>query len=190
TKECIIIDPGCFNREEKAELKDFIEKKGLKPIFLINTHAHIDHVLGNDFTYRTWKTRPVMHKKEVPGLLAVPNYAHLYGMNVEPSPEPEIFLNEGDKVKFGNSELDVLFTPGHSAGHITLVTHQQKFIISGDVLFHGSIGRTDLPGGDHETLISTIKTKLLTLDDDYKVYSGHGPATTIGYERKSNPFLQ
>jgi hydroxyacylglutathione hydrolase len=190
TKECIIIDPGCFSREEKAELKGFIERQELKPIFLINTHAHIDHVLGNDFVFRTYNLLPIMHKLEIPGLLAVPNYAHIYGLNVEPSPEPQQFLHEGNQVKFGNTILDVIYTPGHSAGHISLVSHKEQFVISGDVLFKGSIGRTDLPGGDYDTLITSIKTKLLTLPDGFKVFSGHGPATSIGAERKSNPFLQ
>lgn len=190
TNECIIIDPGCYSREEKSELKGFIEERGLKPVFLINTHTHIDHVMGNDFVSRTWNLLPIMHKTEVPGLLAIPSYAHMYDINYEPSPEPVQFLNEGDQVKFGNSALDVLHTPGHSVGHISLVCKEQQFIISGDVLFYGSIGRTDLPGGDYETLISAIKGKLLKLDDGYKVYSGHGPSTNIGFERKNNPFLQ
>jgi hydroxyacylglutathione hydrolase len=189
TGECIIIDPGCYTSSEKNELKSFITSKNLRPVYLINTHSHLDHVLGNNFVHSTWNLLPILHKIELPGLLGVPAYAHIYGINAEPSPEPLEFLNEGDQIKFGNSELEVLYTPGHSAGHVTLVNNKQKFMISGDVLFLGSIGRTDLPGGDYDTLITTIKNKLLPLGDDYKVYPGHGPETTIGYERKNNPFL-
>ena len=111
-------------------------------------------------------------------------------MKSPPSPEPELFIDEGDTVAFGNSSLDVIYTPGHSPGSVSLVNRQQKFVIAGDVLFYGSIGRTDLPGGDYDTLIASIKNKLLTLEDDFKVYSGHGPATSIGFERKNNPFIR
>ncbi len=189
SKECIIIDPGCYSNEEEQALTQFIVQNGLKPVKLINTHCHIDHVLGNSFVANKYNVGLEMHEKDLPTLHATPEYGHLYGFNIDKSPEPTVLLKEGDKVKFGNSELDVLFTPGHCAGHITLVCGKQKFMIAGDVLFYGSIGRTDLPGGDYDTLISSIKTKLLPLGDDFKVYSGHGPSTTIGFERNNNPFL-
>src|SRR5690606_8839390 len=108
---------------------------------------------------------------------------------VDKSPEPAHFLKDGDIVKFGNSTLEVIFTPGHAPGHVVFVNHEQRFVINGDVLFRGSIGRTDLPGGNHQTLIDSIKTKLFTLPDDFVVHTGHGPTTTIGYEKKYNPFL-
>ncbi len=189
TKECVIIDPGCYSNEEQTELAQYIAKHDLKPVKLLNTHCHIDHVLGNSYVANKYNIGLEMHEKDLPTLHATPEYGHLYGFHIEKSPEPSVLLKEGDKVKFGNSELDVLFTPGHSAGHIVFVARKEKFIINGDVLFMGSIGRTDLPGGDYETLINSIKTKLLTLDEDFKVYTGHGPATTIGFEKDNNPFL-
>jgi hydroxyacylglutathione hydrolase len=189
TKECVIIDPGCYSAEEENELNSYIETNELKPVKLLNTHCHIDHVLGNSFVASKYNVGLEMHEKDLPTLHATPEYGHLYGFNIDKSPEPSVFLNDGDKVKFGASELDVLFTPGHSAGHIVFVDHDQKFIINGDVLFQGSIGRTDLPGGDYNTLINSIKTKLLTLPEDYTVFTGHGASTTIGFEKSNNPFL-
>jgi hydroxyacylglutathione hydrolase len=189
TGECIIIDPGCYDAYEEQVLSSFIEKENLIPVKLMLTHSHIDHVLGNDFIFRRYGLKPEMHKLDLAGLQRVPEYGHVYGFKVAPSPEPVLFYDEGDQIKFGNSSLDVLFTPGHAPGHITLVNDEQKFIIAGDVLFYGSIGRTDLPGGDHATLIKSIKEKLLPLGDEYEVFCGHGPSTTIGFERKNNPFL-
>jgi hydroxyacylglutathione hydrolase len=189
TKECIIIDPGCYSPPEKKEIAEFIRANELKPVKLILTHSHIDHVLGNAFIFESYGLKPVMHKLEAPALQQVLQYGHIYGIHADPSPEPELFIDEGNAVEFGNSKLDVLFTPGHSPGSISLVNHHQQFILSGDVLFYGSIGRTDLPGGDYDTLIASIKNKLLPLGDDFKVYSGHGPATDIGFERKNNPFI-
>ncbi|PCJ27371.1 MAG: MBL fold hydrolase [Flavobacteriales bacterium] len=189
TKDCVIIDPGCYSNEEEQELVSFISENGLTPVKLLNTHCHIDHVLGNNFIASKYSIDLEMHKNDLSTLHATLEYGHTFGFNMDKSPEPTTFLEEGDTVKFGNSELDILFTPGHSAGHIVFVNHKQKFVINGDVLFQGSIGRTDLPGGDYDTLIESIKTKLLTLDDDYEVYTGHGSKTTIGFERNNNPFL-
>lgn len=189
TKECVIIDPGCYGTEEEQTLSNYISENGLKPVKLLNTHCHIDHVLGNNYVTNKCNIGLEMHEKDLPTLHATPEYGHLYGFSIEKSPEPKVLLKEGDKVKFGNSELEVLFTPGHCAGHIVFVAREEKFVINGDVLFMGSIGRTDLPGGDYDTLINSIKTKMLTLDDDFKVYTGHGPATTIGFEKNNNPFL-
>lgn len=191
TGECVVIDPGCFDTAEKDILRKFIEEKRLTPVALLNTHCHIDHVLGNKFVADTWKLGLQMHKEDLPILHAQPNYAHLFGMgSLEESPEPSVFLNEGDKIKFGNSELDILFVPGHAPGHIAFVNHNQKFVIGGDVLFAGSIGRTDLPGGSLEVLLNSIVRKFFPLGDDYFVHSGHGPATSIGVEKARNPFLQ
>ncbi|MCB0402754.1 MAG: MBL fold metallo-hydrolase [Flavobacteriales bacterium] len=189
TKECIIIDPGCYSNEEQQDLAYFIQQNELKPVRLINTHCHIDHVLGNAYVASKYNIGLEMHAMDLPTLHATPEYGHLYGFHIEPSPEPTVLLQEGDHITFGNSQLEVLFTPGHSAGHITLVSQEERFIIAGDVLFYGSIGRTDLPGGDYNTLISSIKNKLLPLGDDFKVYSGHGPSTSVGFERENNPFL-
>lgn len=189
TKNCVIIDPGCYSNEEESILSDFIKKNELKPVKLLNTHCHIDHVLGNKFVASTYNINLEMHEKDLPTLHATPEYGHMYGFNIDKSPEPSVLLKDGDIVQFGTSKLEVLFVPGHSAGHIAFVAHDDKFIIGGDVLFHQSIGRTDLPGGDYDTLINSIKSKFLTLPDDYTVYSGHGPATSIGFEKSNNPFL-
>ena len=189
TKECVIIDPGCYEKEEKKEMKKFIEENKLKPVRLLNTHCHIDHILGNSFIADTYNLKLEMHEKDLPVLNSTVDYGQLFGLNVDPSPQPEKFLQEGDEIKFGNSKLKVIFVPGHAPGHIAFVCEDQKFVINGDVLFEGSIGRTDLPGGDHETLIESIMQKMLPLGDDYKVYTGHGSPTTIGFERNNNPFL-
>jgi hydroxyacylglutathione hydrolase len=190
TGECVVVDPGCYTKEEQEELGDFITKQRLKPKYLINTHCHIDHVLGNKFVADTWRVPLLMHKGELNGLHEVVNYAPTMGMNYKPSPEPEIFVEDGDKVTFGNTILDVIFAPGHSAASICFYCKAHKFIVSGDVLFRRSIGRTDLPGGNYETLINSINEKLLPLPDETKVYAGHMQPTTIGEERSENPFLK
>lgn len=191
TGECVIIDPGCFDAAEKQELKNFIEKEGLKPKHLLNTHCHIDHVLGNRFVSVEWQLPLQIHKKDLPTLQSLPNYAHIFGVgNIEESPAPEIFLEEGQCIRFGTSELSILFVPGHAPGHIAFVNHQDKTLISGDVLFAGSIGRTDLPGGSIEVLMKSIVEKIIPLGNEFKIYSGHGPSTSIGEEMRNNYFLQ
>lgn len=189
TKECVIIDPGCYDDRERAELADFIKSKGLKPVKLLNTHCHLDHVFGNEFIAKKYNLKLEAHRNEIPVLDAFLRSAAMYGLNAEPSPEISTFLAEGDIIQFGNSSLEILFTPGHSPGSITFFNRDQQLMISGDVLFYGSVGRSDLPGGNHATLINSIKSKLLPLGDAFKVYSGHGPVTTIGFERVHNPFL-
>lgn len=189
TKECIIIDPGCYDNRERAELDGFIEDNKLKPVKLINTHCHLDHVFGNGFVADTYTLKLEINKQDQPVLDSYLMSAKMYGLNAAPSPQPSVFLNEGDIISFGNSTLEILFTPGHSPGSITFYNREQQVMIAGDVLFYGSIGRSDLPGGNSATLISSIKNKLFPLGDNYTVYSGHGPSTTIGFERKNNPFL-
>lgn len=190
TNECVIIDPGCNNDEERQLLVDFIESKNLKPVKLVNTHCHIDHVLGNGFIHSKYNLPLISHRGEQVVLDGMVNVARIYNINYSPSPDISIYLDEGDKLIFGKTELEVFYTPGHSPASISLFHRPTQQLIAGDVLFQRSIGRTDLPGGDYDTLISNIKTKLLPLGDDVKVYSGHGPTTTIGEERLLNPFLQ
>ena len=191
TNDCIIVDPGCYSNDEKNILKKYIEDNNLNPVKLINTHCHIDHILGNKFVAKTWDLNLETHQNDIELLENSAEIARVYGfIDYEKSPSTTQFLNEGDIVEFGNSKLKILYTPGHAPGHISLYSKEEKFIISGDVLFNNSIGRTDLPGGDFNVLIESIKTKILCLDDDTVVYCGHGPATTVGYERANNPFLK
>ena len=190
TNECIIIDPGCYDKNEKQILQDYILSNNLVPTRLINTHCHIDHILGNNFVSKTWDLELEIHHKDIDLLKNSKNIADLYGfVNYKNSPITNKFLVEGDIIEFGKSNLEVLFTPGHAPGHISLYSKNENFIISGDVLFNNSIGRTDLPGGNYNTLIDTIKSKFLCLDDSTVVYCGHGPSTTVGKERINNPFL-
>lgn len=189
TGECVIIDPGCYTPEEKRELESFITSHHLQPKALLLTHAHLDHILGVGFVYDRWGLQPQLHQNDLQLLQAAPVYGEMWGFRPEPSPEPLKLLDEGDRILFGESRFDVLFTPGHCTGHIAFLNSDQRILISGDVLFKRSIGRTDLPGGDTQTLFNTIKEKLFVLKDDTRVFSGHGPVTTIGEERKFNPFF-
>lgn len=189
TKECIILDPGNSNTSENKKLSHFIEEKQLTVKRLILTHAHVDHISGNRYIFDTYGLLPEVHKDDVYFIEKQLPTANMYGIPAEQSPMPVSFINEGDVIKFGNSELNTLHTPGHSPGSISYYSLEDKFIIGGDVMFYGSIGRTDLPLGHHDTLIKSIKEKLFPLGDDMKVYSGHGMPTTIGFERMNNPFL-
>jgi len=183
TLEAVIIDPGNTEADEHEELKNFIEANNLKLKHLWLTHAHIDHINGNRFVFDTWKLLPQVHKLDLPYIERHKQVADMYSLPCEESPLPDFFLKEGETVSFGKSKLEMIFTPGHSPGSITFYCREQKFI------FYGSIGRTDLPGGDYDTLISSIKDNLFPLGDDVKVYNGHGQPTTIGFEKENNPFL-
>ena len=189
TKECVIIDPGNYNHTENKELSDFITKNGLKPVHLLLTHGHIDHINGNRYVLDTYNLLPEMHQDDIYFIEHHSISANMYGLKVDQSPMPKVLLNEGDIVTFGNSALEIVHTPGHSPGSISFFNKADKFMISGDVLFYACIGRTDLPMGNYETLIKSIKQKLLPLGDDMTVYSGHGQETTIGSERMYNTFL-
>ncbi len=189
-KECIIIDPGCYFEEERKQLQNYIEKEGLKVTRLLNTHCHIDHVLGNKLVVTTYGVGLEIHPLEKLLLDRSPEIGKMYNIPFDPSPEPVRFLEEGEKITFGDDELEVLLTPGHSPGSVCFYSSAGKFVIGGDVLFFQSIGRTDLPGGSHQTLLNSIREKLFVLPDDVTVYPGHGQSTTIGYEKQHNPFLQ
>lgn len=188
TKQCVVIDPGCFDGHERSALADFINDEGLEVVLLLNTHCHVDHVLGNYFVKEKYRTKLLIHAADSATLKAVQVYAPGYGLHGYQSTEPDGFLEEGDIVKFGTQSLRVLFVPGHAPGHIAFYNAESKVIIAGDVLFYNSIGRTDLPGGNFNTLIDSIHNKLFTLPDDVTVYPGHGPETTIGFEKRTNPF--
>lgn len=188
--ECIIIDPGCYDELERKELKDFISENQLKPVRLINTHCHIDHILGNAFVAEEYKLGLEIHEGELPVLQAGSTIAGIYGIPYKSSPPPASFLKQGNEIELDGHVMKILFTPGHSPASICLYDEADKWVIGGDVLFYESIGRTDLPGGDFDTLIKSIRTQLFTLPDDVVVYPGHGQETRIGYEKMFNPFLQ
>lgn len=190
TRECIIIDAGCSRKDEEQLLKEFIEANFLKPVRLINTHAHIDHILGNAFVYHEYKLLPEMHPFELDNFNMGETVSAMYGIPYKPGPAPKNFLKESGEIHFGNTRLEILFTPGHSAGSLSFYHSKENILISGDVLFQGSIGRTDLPGGNFETLATTIKTVLYKLPEHTKVYSGHGEPTSIGEEKYTNPFVR
>jgi glyoxylase-like metal-dependent hydrolase (beta-lactamase superfamily II) len=190
TGECAIVDPGCYTPEERAVLQAFIVENGLKPVRLINTHCHLDHVFGNKFVADTWKLGLEIHRGELPVLEQFTQVCQMYGIpNAQPSPMPECFLEAGGVVAFGETRLDVLFTPGHSPASISFYCQQAGFVLAGDVLFFESIGRTDLPGGNFDTLMQSIRNQLFALPGETLVYSGHGPTTTIRHEQEYNPFL-
>lgn len=190
TGECAIFDPGCYTARERDDLRDFVVTRGLKPVRLINTHCHLDHVLGNQFVAQTWGLGLEIHRGELPVLERYPVTCQLYGIpDAAPSPAPSHFLQAGDVVVFGQTRLEVLFTPGHSPASVSFYCREAGFVLAGDVLFLESIGRTDLPGGDLDTLLESIRMQIFTLPDATLVYPGHGPATTVRHEKEYNPFL-
>ena len=187
---CCIIDPGCYFGNERRALEEYIEREGLTPKYLLNTHCHLDHVFGNKFIHDRYGLRLHLHEKEKIVLDNAPAAGLQWNMPFENYRGELVFLKEGDKIHLGQDVLEVLFTPGHSPGSICFYCPAQQFIISGDVLFRESIGRTDLPGGDTDTLLNSIRNKLWKLPDAVQVYPGHNEPTTIGYEKKHNPFLK
>ena len=187
--DCIIVDPGCYFGNERNELKEFIQNGQLAPKYLLNTHCHLDHVFGNKFIHDTYGLTLHLHEKEKPVLDYAPTSGLSWGLPFDNYRGDLIFLREGEVIRLGEDELQVLFTPGHSPGHVSFWCQAQHFVLSGDVLFRQSIGRTDLPGGNFETLIQSIREKLFVLPDATIVYPGHGPETTVGAEKGDNPFL-
>jgi glyoxylase-like metal-dependent hydrolase (beta-lactamase superfamily II) len=190
TKEAVLIDPACFYKEEEAELSRFVVAQGLKIVHILNTHGHFDHLMGNDFAAMKWGLKVLIHAGDEFMLDQAKQHALMFGITMANPSSEAGSLSEGDVFTFGNSELKVIHVPGHSPGSVAFYSERDKLIVVGDILFEGSVGRTDLPGGNHEQLISGIKKKLMTLDDAVKVYSGHGNETTIGWEKKTNPFLR
>lgn len=189
TGECIIVDAGCYFDYEQKELSDFIEEKKLVPVKLVNTHCHLDHIFGITYCRTKYKIPFVAHQEDlflVEGFVA---HGERWGIPTEPVDGPDEFIDENDVIAFGNSKLKLIHVPGHAPGHLVIYSPEQNFLLAGDVLFYGSIGRTDLPKGSYEQLISNIQQKLLVLSEETVVYSGHGPETSIGFEKKSNPFL-
>jgi len=191
SKNCVIIDPGCYSRDEQFELLNFIESNELKVVALLNTHAHIDHVLGNQFVLKNFKVDYYLHPEDLKVLQSVENYAHLYGFEAyQQSPLPARELSHNQKLQFGELEISVFHTPGHAPGHVVFYFENAGFVVNGDVLFRGSFGRVDLPYGDLETLKHSIFNTMFSLPENTIVYCGHGPETTIGMEKKTNYILQ
>jgi hydroxyacylglutathione hydrolase len=189
-KECCIIDPGCYFASEEQQLVDFVESNGLTPLFLLNTHCHLDHIFGNRFIHKRYGLTLHLHKLEKQVLDLGPVSGQMWQLPFDNYDGELKYIAEGDTIKLGSEELEILFTPGHSPGHVCYYSKDHKFLIGGDVLFQGSVGRTDLPGGDFATLEESIKTKLYTLPEDVIVHPGHGESTTIGEEMKTNPFVK
>lgn len=188
---CVIIDPGCYEQHEKDELVRFIEENNLTPAALLQTHAHIDHVLGCQFILDRYNVDFYLHKEDLTTLASVQSYAHVYGFpGYVPPKAPNVILKGGETLKFGTIELEVLFTPGHCIGHVVYYNRNQNFVINGDVLFAGSFGRVDLPGGNMEVLKDSIYNTMFKLPEDTIVYCGHGGETTIATEKRSNYILQ
>lgn len=187
--KAIIIDPGCYFTAEQETLKKFIDDTQLEPVRLLSTHCHLDHVFGNKWVSETWNLELHLHAGEEQMLKLAPLSGEKWGLPFQNYSGPLHFLEEGDTIRLGNDALKVILAPGHSPASICFYCEEQGFLVGGDVLFRESIGRTDLPGGNHETLLKNIREKLLVLPDEVVVYPGHGPSTTIGHEKTHNPFL-
>jgi len=188
--QCAIVDPACCSPGEQTALKRFIADEGLRPIWLINTHGHFDHVIGNAFVCQTWPVKTVTHRGDLFLMENAYRQGEMFGFSVEQPPTPTVFVDEGDAVEFDDVSLQIRHIPGHSPGSIVLYSPIQKWVIVGDVMFRGSIGRTDLPGGNYDLLITGIENKLMMLPPDTIVHPGHGPDTSLGRERKYNPYLK
>ncbi|AUD03573.1 MBL fold metallo-hydrolase [Spirosoma pollinicola] len=190
TGEAVIIDPGCYEQAEKEALGRFIDSHKLTVKYLLLTHAHLDHVFGVAYVKRKFNVDAYLHESDMVIFNDVPTRCALYGLRgYEPSTIDK-FLKEGDQFRFGNTALDVIFVPGHAPGHVAFVNHAERYIVGGDVLFNGSVGRTDFPYCNHADLINSIRDKFFTLPDDYVVYAGHMEPTTIGQEKRTNPFVK
>jgi len=187
--ECAIIDCGCYDQDEFDELNDLILEKNLKPVLLLNTHCHLDHIFGNRFMLEKYNLGSFCHKDEDANWKSSPKHAKMFGLEMETPPEPSAYLTDGQKISFGQTELVAIHVPGHAPGSLAFYSEKDKVVFTGDVLFCGSIGRTDLPGGNYETIINSIKNKLFTLPADTVVYSGHGDRTSIGEEIETNPYF-
>jgi hydroxyacylglutathione hydrolase len=187
--KCVVLDCGCYNRTEFERLTDFISKKNLVPSLLLNTHCHLDHIFGNGMFLEKYKLGTLCHRDEEVNRKDSVHIASVFGMKMEIPPEPAGLIGEGSIVSFGDSEMKALFVPGHSSGSLAFYSEKDKIVFTGDALFAGSIGRTDLKGGDYDTLIQSIREKLFVLPPDTKVYPGHGEPTTIEIEMKTNPYF-
>ena len=190
SQECVIIDPGCFTIEEENILENYISENSLTPVMLWHTHSHLDHIFGSAFVAKKYNIDLWIHRDDLQTLNSFELVCKTYGIPVRNTPQiANNYFNLDKGISFGNSNLEIRFVPGHALGHVVFISLESNFVINGDCLFDGSIGRTDLPGGNHQLLLDSIKKELFTLDDSLVVYCGHGQETTIGKEKKTNPFL-
>ena len=189
SRECLIFDPGCYFKEEQQKLVQFISEHHLKPAYIIHTHGHVDHALGVNFLKHHFTIEALMHADDLEVLRKSSDFGESIGIEVDQPSDPERFIQEGETIQLGDTEFDVLHVPGHSPGSVALLNKDDQMVFVGDVLFKQGIGRTDLMGGDFDTLIESIRNKLLVLDDNVVVYPGHGEPTTIGEEKRENPFV-
>lgn len=190
TMACAIIDPGCSNQEERNLLRNFIAAQGLKPSLLLNTHCHIDHILGNSFVVDAYKLPLHLHEGELFTYKDTDRWAAMFGLPKFEIPQQLVFLQAGQIISFGSSQLEILSTPGHSIASLSFYHAASHSLFAGDVIFENSIGRTDLPGGNFEVLAKSIREIVYALPEETRIYSGHGPATSVGSERKNNPFVK
>lgn len=189
TGECIFVDPGFYFDVEQDEIRKYIADNQLNPVMIANTHCHFDHIMGVEFLREEYKIPFRAHPDDAFWIEKAIEQGQMFGFEMDPVQAPDSFFAENEALKFGNSELKIIHVPGHSPGHVVFYAEKEGFLIAGDVLFYGSIGRTDLPGGHYNTLISGIKSKLFPLPGSTKVFCGHGPETSIGFEKSTNPFL-
>jgi glyoxylase-like metal-dependent hydrolase (beta-lactamase superfamily II) len=187
--DCAIIDCGCYDRKEADKLEKFISEKKLNPVLLLNTHSHLDHIFGNKFILERYNLKTLSGKEDEPNRKNAVQHALLFGLKMDNPPEPGGFLSDNQEIIFGTTVLKAFHVPGHAPGSYAFYSRENACVFTGDALFAGSIGRTDLPGGNFETLINSIKTKLFTLPSETVVYSGHGNETTIEQEMKFNPYF-
>jgi glyoxylase-like metal-dependent hydrolase (beta-lactamase superfamily II) len=187
--DCAIIDCGCYSSEEREYLASFLEKSGLNPVMLLNTHMHLDHLFGNGFVNQKYGLLTHASPLEENNRSSAVRHALMFGLKMDEPPVIGTELSDRQVLSLGSLSFETLFVPGHTAGSMAFYFPRESCIFTGDALFAGSIGRTDLPGGNYNTLIRSIRERLLTLPDDTVVYPGHGPSTTIGEERRTNSFL-
>lgn len=190
TKEAVIIDPGCYYKNEVEELLSFIKQKELNPVKILNTHCHIDHILGNDYLLNRFNLSLYLHKEEIFTYKDTARWTTMFNMPPLQIPENLTFIDESSIISFGNQQLTCLLTPGHSIASITFYCKEAGIAIVGDAIMQNSIGRTDLPGGNLTTLLQSIRTKIFTLPNETTLFSGHGPKTTVKAEKENNPYLK
>lgn len=190
TNQCIIIDPACYSIQDREKLDTFISENKLTPVALLNTHCHLDHLFGNNFIADKYSLGSWSHRADLFLLENFESTVKAYGLSADQPQKPSKFISEDDIITFGDSKIYIMHIPGHSPGSLVFYNEEERIAVAGDVIFSGSIGRTDLPGGDYDTLINGIKTKLYKLDNRVNIYPGHGPSTTVGVEKKTNPFVR